>query len=133
MRRVFVAIAVAAAAGLILAACGGSDNNSNTSMGGHEKNAPVHSSAREISMDASSFSFSPNEITIRAGEEVTIVMHSTGAFHDFMVQGKAHVVGANAGKTEMGGLRIDKPGTYKFWCSVPGHRSAGMEGTLVVQ
>jgi plastocyanin len=26
-----------------------------------------------------------------------------------------------------------KPGTYKFFCTVPGHRMAGMEGTLKVQ
>jgi plastocyanin len=26
-----------------------------------------------------------------------------------------------------------KPGSYKFYCTVPGHRPAGMEGTLVVK
>jgi plastocyanin len=32
------------------------------------------------------------------------------------------------------GLTLNlKPGTYTFYCSVPGHRQAGMQGTLVVK
>jgi plastocyanin len=45
------------------------------------------------------------------------------------------VVGATP--TFQGGSKILtlnlKPGTYKFYCSVPGHRMAGMEGTLTVK
>jgi plastocyanin len=45
------------------------------------------------------------------------------------------VVGATP--TFQGGLKTLavnlKPGTYKFYCSVPGHRMAGMEGTLTVK
>ena len=39
---------------------------------------------------------------------------------------------AKAGKTAMGGLRIDEAGTYKFWCTVAGHKKAGMTGTFTV-
>ena len=45
------------------------------------------------------------------------------------------VVGAT--RTFQGGSEVLtlnlKPGTYKFYCSVPGHRVAGMEGTLTVK
>jgi len=45
------------------------------------------------------------------------------------------VVGAT--RTFQGGAMVLtlnlKPGTYKFYCSVPGHRVAGMEGTLTVK
>ena len=36
---------------------------------------------------------------------------------------------SGASKTLMVNL---KPGTYTFYCSVPGHRQAGMHGTLTV-
>ncbi len=45
------------------------------------------------------------------------------------------VVGATPtfqGGTQTLSLNL-KPGTYKFYCSVPGHRMAGMEGTLTVK
>jgi plastocyanin len=45
------------------------------------------------------------------------------------------VVGAT--RTFQGGSKVltlnMSPGIYKFYCSVPGHRMAGMEGTLTVK
>ena len=142
MKRALGAVALGTIAALALAACGGGSGNSsmNHSMdsgmdmgGGSHKNAAIQTGAREISVDAKSFAFEPSRITIKAGEDVTIALESTDVAHDFVVQGQGHVVGANAGKQAKGGLMIDKPGTYKFWCSVSGHRTAGMEGTLVVE
>jgi plastocyanin len=99
---------------------------------GHE-NAPTEAGARAIEVTAGRFRFEPDAIAVAAGEDVTIIMRSTDLFHDFFVKGEGHIVGAKAKKTKKGGLRIDEPGTYKFWCTVAGHRAAGMKGTVVVQ
>lgn len=98
----------------------------------HGKNARVVKGAREIGVDATSFEFTPNELAVSARENVTIVLHSADILHDFVVKGHGHVVSAKRNKTARGGLKIDKPGTYRFWCSVSGHRSAGMRGTIIV-
>lgn len=102
---------------------------------GHDRrhdDADTVPGAREITVRARSFAFSPREITIGAGEDVTIALRSTDVLHDFVVKSKGHVVSAKRKQTARGGLRIDQPGTYRFWCSIPGHRSAGMKGTVVV-
>jgi heme/copper-type cytochrome/quinol oxidase subunit 2 len=98
----------------------------------HGKNARVVKGAREIEVDATSFEFTPNELAVNAGENVAIVLHSEDVLHDFVVKSRGHIVSAKRNKTARGGLRIDKAGTYRFWCSVSGHRAAGMRGTIVV-
>ena len=105
----------------------GSDNK-----GKHGKNARVVAGARKIEVNADSFAFTPNEIPVSAGENVTIVLHSEDVLHDFVVRGKGHIVSAKGNKTARGGLKLEKPGAYNFWCSVSGHRVAGMRGTIVV-
>jgi plastocyanin len=143
MRRIFIAVLALSLAGLSFAAMPqGEDHDGHDSGGhgmdmgdggGHGDNAPVVAGAPRIKVKAASFKFAPKQITLQAGEDVTIVLTSKDVFHDFMVQGLGHVVGAKKGKTAKGGLMIDTPGTYKFWCSVSGHRGAGMKGTIVVQ
>lgn len=147
MKKLFLAIAITALATLTPAAAlagedgghgSGHDMDTDMDMDGHgggsgHRNAPTTAGAREIDVTANRFRFKPNEITVAAGEDVTIVLSSTDLFHDFFVKSEGHIVGAKAKKTKKGGLSIDEPGTYKFWCTVEGHRAAGMKGTIVVQ
>jgi len=98
-----------------------------------EANTPMVDGAREIEVTGTSFAFDPEEITVAAGEDVTIVLTADDILHDFTVEDAEGHVAADAGETASGGLRIDEPGTYTFYCSVEGHREAGMEGTLVVE
>lgn len=132
----------------LLAACGDGDDDpeavsgpgetseaeDSTEGGGaeHGSGSPVAPGAREIQVAGRSFAFDPDEISIEVGEDVAIVLTSEDSLHDVTVDEVGHVA-ADAGETAAGGFRVDEPGRYDFYCSVPGHREAGMEGVLVVE
>ena len=83
------------------------------------------------------FRFNPSTISVKAGQPLTVTLQNGGEIlHDFTVQqGLAKPVtimedGGNSGTTT---VTYDKPGTYKFFCSQPGHDQLGMRGTITVQ
>lgn len=133
-----------------LAACGPDDDSTSTertsmegrddhmtSMDGmdddHDEPSAVVEGARQIEVTGSSFAFDPDEIEVATGEDVAIVLTSTDILHDFTIDELDAHVAADGGETETGGLRAEEPGRYTFYCTVPGHREAGMEGTLIVE
>jgi uncharacterized cupredoxin-like copper-binding protein len=69
--------------------------------------------------------------------KVTVIMSnpsSSGLSHGIAVQGKGvdkdgKIVAS--GKRSVVTLTLKK-GTYQFYCPVPGHKAAGMKGTLIV-
>lgn len=150
MRRALVIpLAMFLAAGL-LAACGSDDDSISTGrssrdgmddhmtsmdgMGGDNgESSDVAEGAREVEVTGSSFAFDPDEIEVAVGEEVAIVLTSTDILHDFTIDELDAHVAAAGGETATGGLRADEPGRYTFYCTVAGHRDAGMEGTLIVE
>ena len=76
-----------------------------------------------------------NKATGTPGPVTFKMQNKSGVQHDLVVQGP----GVN-GKTSIesnGGTgqftATLKPGTYTFYCSVDGHRQAGMQGTLTVR
>jgi plastocyanin len=146
-------LALVATSSLVLAACGDTDDTTSTDMPmsdsdmdgtmgggmgddggmGHDESSPVADGARRIEVTATSFEFDPSEITVAAGEDVAIVLTSDDLLHDFTIDELDAHVAADADETNEGGLRADEPGRYTFYCTVAGHRAAGMEGTLVVE
>ena len=112
----------------------GSDMDMDMDMdnGSSSTNCPTVKGARIIRVTGDRFQFIPKNLTVTAGEDVTIRLSSDDITHDFYVKGIGHVVHAKAGQTARGGLRIDEPGTYKFWCTVPNHKKAGMTGHITV-
>ena len=103
-----------------------------STMGGGEKNTPVVRGALVISVTSKAYAFAPNVINLAVDTDSTIALRTTDIPHDVTVEGVGHIAHASAGKTSRGGLKITKPGTYTFYCSVQGHRAQGMTGKLVV-
>jgi plastocyanin len=80
--------------------------------------------------------FTPASLTAKAGKVTIDFTNSASVEHNLTVESPSKsTVGATP--TFQGGKRTVtvnlKPGSYKFFCSVPGHRQAGMEGTLQVK
>lgn len=100
--------------------------------GRHGAASSVAAGAREVAVTANDLLFDPDEISVTTGEDVAIVLTSVDTLHDFTIDELDAHVAADRGETETGGFRVGRPGRYTFYCAVPGHRQAGMEGTLLV-
>jgi plastocyanin len=80
--------------------------------------------------------FIPSSLTAKAGEVSIAFTNSSSLGHNLTIASPSGSVIA-ATPTFQGGTKTIsvnlKPGSYTFYCSVPGHREAGMQGTLVVR
>lgn len=84
-----------------------------------------------VSVTAKDISFDVGEIKATAGT-LTVNFKNEGAvMHDFKIDGTSLLLKANGGKDATGTVTLAK-GTYNFECTVPGHKQAGMKGTVVV-
>ncbi len=142
MKKTSAVLAIAALAALGLAACGGGgdDNNDTTAAATPATTAPAGGgggSTVDISTPSGSdLAFDQTDVSAKAGS-VTIDFDNKQALsHDVKVEDSS---GQELGGTDLvasgtANATVDlQPGTYTFFCSVPGHREAGMEGTLTVK
>ena len=95
----------------------------------------IAASAQTVDVVARDLAFAPADVTITAGRTTALSFRNEGSsFHDWEVEGVANVdAGARPGQTQRIRFAIDRPGTYRIQCTVPGHAAAGMVGTLVVE
>ena len=124
-----------------LVACGGDDGDT-TAAGGGETPAATGGGGGggggetlQLSADPSgAFKFDTDELTAQAGN-VTIDFDNPAAVsHDVTIEQNGNEIAASDlvadGNTSV--TANLKPGEYTYFCSVPGHREGGMEGTLTV-
>ncbi|HXQ89695.1 MAG TPA: plastocyanin/azurin family copper-binding protein [Solirubrobacterales bacterium] len=149
MKKLAALFAVLIAA-LALAACGGGDDTTSDTTaeapttqeesGGGEKEAEggtAGAATFDVEADPSgALAFTTDEATAKAGKVTVNFTNSSPVPHDVRIEGSG---GEEIGGTEVlsegsESATVDlKPGEYTFFCSVPGHRQGGMEGTLTVK
>ena len=113
----------------------------------------------EVTLRATDFRYEPASVEVLGGQQATVTMQNMGTLeHDFVIQEiPLEVKAGESGSEVMAGHTMDemevepavhmgattgmsssvtfvptKPGTYEFFCAVPGHKEAGMIGTLTV-
>lgn len=100
-----------------------------------ESSGAVESSVKETSVAGDEFSFNPASVSFEAGEQVRLTFRNIGqAPHNWTIAGvniKTKTIGA--GQTDVVEFTAPEAGSYEIFCSVPGHRAAGMAGTLNVE
>jgi plastocyanin len=147
MKKVAVAFALILAA-FALAACGSSsDDSSSTSAEttttetseakGNEAEGGSAGSAATLDIEAGeALDYTSKTATAKAGKVTVNFTNPQALTHDVAIEDSS---GKTIGKTELIAEGSDstvvdlKPGEYTFYCTVPGHREAGMEGTLTVK
>ena len=144
MRKLFVVLAVTAFAAFGVAACGDDDDDGGDTTAAATTQAETTTGAAGgggATVDVSSpsgtdLAYDQTELSTKAGLVTINYDNPQSISHDVTVEDSS---GEVLGETELvsGGeatTTVDlTPGTYTFYCSVPGHREAGMEGTLTVK
>ena len=89
--------------------------------------------AADVTVEAGEMWFEPPTFEVVAGEAFNLTVDNRGeVFHDLTIDALDLQIDVDAGQSTTAGLEITTTGEYEFYCSVPGHRSAGMQGTVTV-
>jgi len=128
---------------LAVAGCGGDDEKPASSSKSDSTPTPTATEAAAsgggenltLAADKSALKFDKSALEAKAGK-VTLTMDNPSDIpHAVAIEGNGvDVDGKTVGKGEKSVASADlKPGTYEFYCPVPGHEEAGMKGKLTVK
>ena len=140
MKKASVLLVAIALAMFGLVACGddGNDEDSGDETTVEETTAAEGGAGETLEISApadGSLAYDPTELTAKAGLVSVNFDNPASLSHDVVIIDEA---GTEVTKTDLvaeGQASTSaelQPGTYTYYCSVPGHRDGGMEGTLTV-
>lgn len=94
--------------------------------------APANLST-QVGMTATEFKFNPTSVQVPVGAKIAFTLDNQGVVeHDVTIPSAGFTLLAKAGQRVSGDVTFNTPGVFEFLCSIPGHRDAGMKGSLTV-
>ena len=151
MKKLAALFVLILAAFALVACGGGSDTTSDTTAeqsttqeesggnGGEKEAEGGTAGAATLDFEADptgALAYTTDKATAKAGKVTINFTNSSPVPHDVAIEDEA---GETIAETEVLAEGSDsataelEPGEYKFFCTVPGHRQGGMEGTLTVK
>ena len=136
---------------LALAGCGSSSSTTSSQSSPAPAATPTTSSAAKTAAPSTGgaaqtvvlaanpegqLKYDKTSATVKAGKVNIVFTNMAPLEHNVNVESSSHAIEGSTPTFKGGPKTLSltlKAGTYKFFCSVPGHRAAGMEGTLTVQ
>jgi plastocyanin len=120
---------------------GGAFENGGKEESGSEEGSPSKpvsgpGGKLEVATVDDELKFDTTELKTKPGKVEIDFTNESGIPHNFEVEDEAgEVLGGTEtiAESEANATVELEPGTYTFFCSIPGHREAGMEGKLVVK
>ncbi len=141
------------AIGALVVGCGGSDSDNSsdnpdtatqtekpasgdTANGGNTASTGKTEVLQLAADPGGALAYDPSDLSAKSGQVEIDFTNDSPLAHDVVVEdSNGNEVAATP--TFTGGSKTTefdaKPGTYTFYCSVPGHEAGGMKGTLTVK
>src|SRR5215207_7498365 len=145
VKRLMPVAMLALVALVALSACGSESSSEEATVTRIPKpeNAPVigsptseegggQTAATEVDLKLVDVAFDPKDFTIAANTDVVIHLENVGQLpHNFTVEALGISEDLAAGESKDVTINTG-PGELDYYCDVPGHRQAGMEGVITV-
>jgi plastocyanin len=102
------------------------------------KPAPKRAAAGKLAIEADpvgNLEFTKSKLTAKAGKVEIDFTNMSPVPHNVAIEANGKTLGETKVLTQgSDSATVNlKPGTYTYFCTIPGHREAGMEGTLTVK
>lgn len=144
MKRTIVLLGLLAAIALGVAACGSSSDTTSSSTAtstdsGAASGSTTAASSESVDVTAAadgSLAYDQSSLSTKAGAVDVKFDNPSGTTHDVCIRSESGDELGCSDEVSNGtaDLAVDlKPGKYTYYCSLPGHEQAGMQGTLTVK